>query len=116
MTDRELRDRIDILESIIHDTLWMARRYAHGRMSYAVGMYNDAARKAKSLGIHGMDRDGDGSLFAIDGGLVDGIGTPSMSGLSQDEYDKAVDGLNQAGITPVPSKFHRMNNEVDTGQ
>jgi hypothetical protein len=36
--------RLRALERIVADTLWMARRYADGRQSYATGMYNDAAR------------------------------------------------------------------------
>lgn len=107
-TDSELISRLKnhcaALEGIIRDTLWMARRYAHGRHSYAVGMYNAAARAALNLGIAG--KESDGSVFAIDGGLLDGVGSPGMSGLSQDEYDSAVEGLNRVGITPVPSKFH----------
>ena len=48
---RELADRVEALESIIRDTLWMAGRYADGRMTYAVGMFNDARAKALSLGV-----------------------------------------------------------------
>jgi hypothetical protein len=44
-------DREKQLEQIIRDTLWMARRYADGRQTYAVGMYNDAARIAINLGV-----------------------------------------------------------------
>jgi hypothetical protein len=39
------------LESIILDISWMARRYADGRQTYAVGMYNDAIELAVKLGL-----------------------------------------------------------------
>lgn len=43
------------LMRIVKDTLWMAQRYADGRMTYAVEMYNAAARDARSLGIEASD-------------------------------------------------------------
>ena len=53
----------DQMAAIIRDTLWMAARYADGRRSYAVGLYNDARVKAEALGcaheawpaVDGMD-------------------------------------------------------------
>jgi len=45
------KDKIKALEGIIYDIWWMAQRYAHGRQSYAVSMYNDAIRKAQELGM-----------------------------------------------------------------
>ena len=58
----------DALRGIVRDTLWMARRYADGRRTYAVGMCNDAIAKAAELGLTFEDkpdvpfiaRDGDG--------------------------------------------------------
>lgn len=88
------RHRLAALGRIIRDTLWMARRYAHGRESYAVGMYNRAARAALSLGVGGDMVDG--SIFA-----VDGSGRAEMSGLSTDELRGAIEGLNARGTTPV---------------
>lgn len=46
-----LNDRELCLENIIKDTLWMARRYADGRRTYAVSMVNDAIDKCNELGI-----------------------------------------------------------------
>ena len=43
--------REEQLERIIIDIYWMARRYADGRRSYAVGMYNDAIDSAVKLGL-----------------------------------------------------------------
>ena len=43
--------REEQLENIILDIYWMARRYADGRQSYAVGMYNDAIELAIELGV-----------------------------------------------------------------
>ena len=44
-------NRETLLESIILDIYWMARRYADGRQSYAVSMYNDAIDLAVKLGV-----------------------------------------------------------------
>jgi len=51
MLKKELEDRCKKLESIIKDTWWMARRYAHGRQSYSVGQFNDALKLAQELGM-----------------------------------------------------------------
>lgn len=40
------------LEQIILDIHWMARRYADGRRSYAVSMFNDAVSKAVEMGLN----------------------------------------------------------------
>jgi hypothetical protein len=40
----------DEARQIVRDTHWMAVRYADGRQSYAVGMCNDAMRKAYDAG------------------------------------------------------------------
>jgi hypothetical protein len=55
------------LESIILDIYWMARRYADGRQSYAVGMYNDAIELAVKLGLPITCDPIAGSYFAQDG-------------------------------------------------
>jgi hypothetical protein len=55
------------LESIIIDIHWMARRYADGRQTYAVEMFNDAVRLALGLGME-IKRDPIAdSCFAQDG-------------------------------------------------
>lgn len=46
------KKRSEELEKIILDIYWMARRYAHGRQSYAVSQYNDAIHKAIDLGLN----------------------------------------------------------------
>lgn len=74
-------ERVAALESIIRDTLWMACRYAHGRASYAVGMYNAAARKAVALGVPNLSNE----IFAIDASV-----TAEMSGLSSQEFATAL--------------------------
>ena len=51
MEKEELEKKCNDLEKIIKDIWWMARRYAHGRQSYAVEQYNSAIKKAQSLGI-----------------------------------------------------------------
>lgn len=102
LTPTAAEQRIAALESIIRDTLWMARRYAHGRQSYAVGMYNDAARRAGVLNLR-LDMT-DGSMWALDG-TRDGVGSAQMSGLNDLEFEAARKGLNAVGITPHPGRF-----------
>jgi hypothetical protein len=53
MTNKKITDkqRIQILEQVIQDTFWMARRYAHGRKTYAPSMVRDAYNLLKNLGI-----------------------------------------------------------------
>ena len=51
MSESDLKNRCDELEKIIKDIWWMARRYAHGRQSFAVDNYNRAIHKAVELGI-----------------------------------------------------------------
>jgi hypothetical protein len=79
----ELKAENERLRSIIRETLWMACRYAHGRNTYAVGMYNDAAREAQRLGC-AVDN-GNEPIFALDGDLRNGI-----SNLSPEERQEAV--------------------------
>lgn len=52
---REIKRENEVLRSIVQNTLWMARRYADGRMSYAVSTYNDA--------VHALDDEGLGHLL-----------------------------------------------------
>jgi len=49
--NKELQNRIGKLEYIIQETLWMARRYAHGRSTYAPETVNKCIDKALELGI-----------------------------------------------------------------
>lgn len=63
-------EKIKILEGIIQDIFWMARRYAEGRQSYAPGMYNDAIIKAMSLGMRFEMGNKDEDLFANDAGIA----------------------------------------------
>ncbi len=55
------------LESIILDIYWMARRYADGRQTYAVSMYNDAIELAVKIGLPIKNDPIAGSYFAQDG-------------------------------------------------
>lgn len=59
------------LEKIIIDTIWMSRRYADGRRTYAVSMVNDAIDKCKELGIEIKKDDTllSGNEYASDGDL-----------------------------------------------
>ena len=48
--------REQTLEKVIQDIFWMARRYAHGRNTYAPGMVRDAYYTLKANGIN-IDKD-----------------------------------------------------------
>lgn len=43
---KALEEERDEARHVVKQTLWMAQRYANGRMTYAVEMFNDAARLA----------------------------------------------------------------------
>lgn len=43
--------REKILEQIVRETFWMARRYAHGRHTYAPGIIREAYLSLKANGI-----------------------------------------------------------------
>jgi hypothetical protein len=61
------KQREQQLIAIIKQTMWMARRYADGRMTYAPGMYNDAAELAVELGVLSVNDFGhDAEIFAKD--------------------------------------------------
>lgn len=66
------------LKDIIRHTLWMAGRYADGRRSYAVGLYNDKLALARELGC-----DGD-ALDAKDGMFDEPAFTSELERLKQD--------------------------------
>ena len=68
MKKKELEKRCSQLESIIQDIQYMARRYAHGRMSCAVSIYNDAIKLAQDLGME-FKPDTDDLVEAKDGML-----------------------------------------------
>lgn len=48
---QELRKENEALRNIIKNTFWMARRYAHGRHTYATGMVREAYDTIKRLEI-----------------------------------------------------------------
>jgi hypothetical protein len=66
LSKKELLAQISALKGIIWDIQWMARRYAHGRQSYAVGQYNDAIRLAQRLGMEFKPDPIDGLIEAKD--------------------------------------------------
>jgi hypothetical protein len=41
----------EILRAVIHDTFWMARRYANGRHTYAPTTVNECLDTLESIGI-----------------------------------------------------------------
>lgn len=50
--NQEQDSKLYQLEMVIRDTLWMARRYALGRQTYAPSTVNAAVEKCKELGIN----------------------------------------------------------------
>lgn len=62
MTDREKQ-----LEYIVRETLWMARRYADGRRTYAASTVNEAIQLAQKCGIVVEPDGATGKTFADDG-------------------------------------------------
>ena len=65
------KDRIQALEYIVRETLWMARRYAHNRRTYAPSIVNecvDIANKQLNLNIL-PDTVDDIEMYARDGDL-----------------------------------------------
>lgn len=62
MSDREAQ-----LEAIIRELYWMARRYAHGRRTYAPDYYNRAIAAALNAGVDLKPPSGDGTIWAKDG-------------------------------------------------
>ena len=64
---KEMENEISLLKSIVMDTLWMSRRYSHGRSSYAVSQCNDAIDLALKLGLN-IEIDGvTKEMYAKDG-------------------------------------------------
>lgn len=65
-----MKPREQELERIIIDTIWMARRYADGRKTYAPAMINDAIDDCIRLGIDIQDDHTliNSSRYATDGG------------------------------------------------
>ena len=65
--NEKLIDQRIALKHIIYQIQWMARRYAHGRMTYAVSQYNEAIQLAQSLGMKFDPDPIDGLVEAKDG-------------------------------------------------
>lgn len=75
----KLKEENEILKEIIKDTLWMARRYADGRSTYAPTMFNNAVHRLDRLGLahlHAGDSGENGKRFADDGML--GVYDPNL--------------------------------------
>ena len=67
MTLSELKKENVQLRYIIKEIWWMARRYAHGRSTYAVEEFNEAIRLAQRLEIKFDPDPIDGLIEAKDG-------------------------------------------------
>lgn len=61
--------REEQLESIIRDIMWMARRYADGRSTYAPNMFNRAMDLCIDLGVNVKPDGPDQKIYADDGML-----------------------------------------------
>ena len=91
----DLQRQYDELKQAFINIHWMARRYADGRRTYAVGMMNDATRLALAQGIElqkpWFARDGSGREF---------------DGLSDAEYQEA------AALDPAPRMTELMEDVI----
>ena len=47
-----MKNENEILIDCIKKTLWMARRYAHGRHTYAPSDFREAYNKLQEIGVH----------------------------------------------------------------
>lgn len=85
MPELTAKDENRALREIIKQTLWMARRYAHGRRTYVTSDYNDAARAAIKLGVltEAELAGGDGTAWAFDPGGA------SCANLTDEEWQQA---------------------------
>lgn len=91
MTLKQAKMRIKNLEHIVKDFHWMARRYVHGRSTYATSLFNEHTRDLLGMGIK-LNATGDHTLWACDGmgRAYDGLteeeatpGTPAAEGRDQ---------------------------------
>ena len=75
LTDTEdievLKKRVSLLSDVIRETLWMARRYAHKRSTFAPSTVNEAVDTCLSMGLEIRDDNGgsDPFRYAEDGML-----------------------------------------------
>jgi hypothetical protein len=63
------KSELDTLKYIIKETLWMARRYAHGRRTFAASTLNECVDLALKLGIDIKADDVVGGMYADDADL-----------------------------------------------
>lgn len=99
-TIERLLARAEIAEKIVRDTLWMAGRYADGRKTYAVSMYNDALAQAKAAGIDGDARPALDGMAAGYPGTLDGW--IARAEKAERERDEATTLL-RATLVPMPT-------------
>ena len=64
----DLKRENEALRHIIYEISWMARRYAHGRATYAPDMYNRAITAAVRLNVK-LNEGDNKSVYADDGCL-----------------------------------------------
>lgn len=62
-----LKQENEALKQVIKDIWWLARRYADGRRSYAVSLYNDAIETCLGLGMKFEPDPISGGIWAKDG-------------------------------------------------
>lgn len=70
MTKKELERENEDMRQIIKDIFWMARRYAHGRHTYAPGIIRDAY---KYITLKGIKIDHDTTLKSPEPGEIGGM-------------------------------------------
>jgi hypothetical protein len=77
----DLKRENETLRHIIYEISWMARRYAHGRATYAPDMYNRAITAAVRLNVKLNEADHE-SVYADDGCL--GKWVPEKQGFQKE--------------------------------
>jgi len=91
---RKLVRGTEALLRVAHDLHWMSRRYADGRRSYAVGMFNDHTRSLLGLGVV-LNPTGDGTLWAADGDGLRGSRAPEDMGPEWSFYREQIAGMGE---------------------
>jgi hypothetical protein len=112
-TCAEWKDRAQVLEKIVHDLHWMARRYADGRQSYATSTFNQHTRSLLAMNIQ-LNPCAEGTIWARDG-----MG-PRYGGLTEEEYNQG-EPLNGWSRVIYPEEYtqlreenHRLQFELDS--
>jgi hypothetical protein len=65
----KIKQENDVMRYIIRETMWMARRYAHKRSTFAPGSVNECIMLAESIGIN-IEVDGAENIMYAEDGML----------------------------------------------